>query len=100
MAIIGILYIYFFSLKISPYCIAQNVTHYKLLRHQIQVIIFPLNSVINLYIHGTKLTLDRLPEASWNRLGQVIFWLNLPDGLANKIQSIKQHQTRLFKDVI
>ena len=64
------------------------------------VIIFPLNSVINLYIQVSKLTLARLPEASSNCLGQVIFWLNLPGGLANEIQSIKQNQARLFKDAI
>ena len=41
---------------------------------------------------GSKLTLPRLPEASRNRRGRVIFWHNLSDGQANKKQQIKQHQ--------
>ena len=49
---------------------------------------------------GLKLTLARLPEASLNRPGQVIFRLNLPEGQANIILRIKYHQTRLFRDAI
>ena len=37
-------------------------------------------------MQGSKLTLARLPEARWNRLGQIVFGFNLPDGQANKIQ--------------
>ena len=47
-------------------------------------------------VQGSKLTVAHLPEASSNSFGQVIFWLNLPDGEANKIPRIKQHQTRLL----
>ena len=51
-------------------------------------------------MQGSELTPTHLPEASWNRLTQVIFRLNLPDGQVNKIQSIKQLQTRVFRDAI
>ena len=43
-----------------------------------------------LLMQGSKLTPARLPEASKNHLGQVIFVLNLPNGQVNKIQRIKQ----------
>ena len=40
-------------------------------------------------MQGLKLTLARLPESSWNRLGQVVFWLHLPDEQVNNIQRKK-----------
>ena len=49
---------------------------------------------------GSKLTLARLPEASWNSLGQVIFRLNLPGGQANKyslLNNIKQDLEMQFR---
>ena len=51
-------------------------------------------------MQGSKLTLARLPEARWNRLGQIVFGFNLPDGQANKIQHIKQRQEKSFRDAI
>ena len=35
-------------------------------------------------MQGSNLTPTRLPEASWNRFGQVSFQLNFPDGKLTK----------------
>ena len=51
-------------------------------------------------MQGSKLTPARLPEASWNRFGQVIFQLYLPDGQVSKYSVLTNINKIISKHIL